>query len=126
MDVELLPCPFCNAPAEIDTDQAFRAIVTGDFEKSVAIYCTACAVQMQHCYSDHRGTPRETLANDLVERWNARAAVAPNRPVVDDEMIRRARSAWFEEAYKEGGKPYRVGDANWRAALQAALGAEHG
>lgn len=56
----------------------------------------------------------------------ARAAVELNRPVVDDEMIRRARSAWFEEAYKEGGNPYRVGDANWRAALQAALGAEHG
>ena len=75
----LLACPFCGSDAEMDTDQSFRAFVSGRLESSVAIYCTKCCVQMQHCYSDHRGTEREDLAADLIERWNTReAAAAPS------------------------------------------------
>ena len=82
----LLACPFCGSDAEMDTDQSFRAFVSGRFESSVAIYCTKCCVQMQHCYSDHRGTEREDLAADLIERWNTREAALTAAPAADGWM----------------------------------------
>jgi hypothetical protein len=72
----LEPCPFCGEPAEIDTMQAFRALVGGDVQKCVAIYCTVCTVQVQHCYKDHPGEDRDALRDDLIAAWNRRACVS--------------------------------------------------
>ena len=117
---ELKPCPFCGGSAEADSAQGFRAIVSGRMEEAAAIYCTRCVVQMTHCYSDHRGTSREELMSDLVERWNTRAASGGlNEPFGNPEqfdvnehsgnsrqlasleqraedLLRVARNGWFE------------------------------
>lgn len=69
----LLPCPFCDGDAEMDTMQAYRGMSTGALGHAVAIYCTKCSVQMTHCYEDHRGTDREDLQADLAGAWNLRS-----------------------------------------------------
>lgn len=86
-DIELLPCPFCDSPAEVDSCQHFRAMHSGLVEESAAIYCTRCAAQMTHCYSDHPGTGREQLFADLTEKWNARANVAHHVAAKDAEIV---------------------------------------
>lgn len=110
----LLPCPFCGADAEMDTTQAFLALQDGRLESSVAIYCTKCVVQMQHCYSDHPGIDRESLWSDLTERWNTRIAHA--RPeAVNEAMARRL------DDYLGGEFDIRIGKQAAHAALTAAL-----
>lgn len=54
----------------------------------------------------------------------ASAAVELNRPVVDDVMVRRALIAYYDEGDLPAQNPKLL--EMMRAALQAALGAEHG
>lgn len=79
---ELKPCPFCNAPAELDYSRYFRAITNGNLEKAVAVYCTQCSADMTLCRGDHSGYDEEQLADVLIEEWNRRfeQTLADKRP----------------------------------------------
>lgn len=65
-DRDLLPCPFCGAPAEWEYTPWDEESRTGD-DGSGWVECTGCHVQMTCGYRD-----------EAVERWNKRA---PNAKV---------------------------------------------
>ena len=71
---DLKPCPFCSAPAEMDTRQAYVNICTGRVETSIAIYCTECGVQAILC----RGDIPDLEPEEVVAIWNRRAAPKPS------------------------------------------------
>jgi len=80
---ELLPCPFCGAPAEWDTSRGYRMMSSGQLGKSVAVYCTVCPADMTWCREDFRGIDSDDLMAMLFEKWNQRAvASAP----AEDEL----------------------------------------
>ncbi len=84
---ELLPCPFCNSGAEIDTRQAYRVLSTGALGSAIAIYCTSCSAQMTICREDHRGIDSDELAAELIEAWNKRAEAAEARAAIEAENL---------------------------------------
>ncbi len=66
----LLPCPFCGGDAEMDTQQAYRNISTGNLENAIAVYCLGCGAHHSMCYRDVDGREPEMV----IELWNQRAA----------------------------------------------------
>lgn len=73
MAEKLLPCPFCDGEAELDTSQMYRALSDGALRHRAAVYCTRCGADMGFCYDDAPGTPREDIVNQVVDDWNRRA-----------------------------------------------------
>lgn len=71
---DLLPCPFCGEPAEIDMRRGYSQWPSGNPGTAVAIYCTQCPSDMALCREDHRGVDPEDLLRELAERWNSRKA----------------------------------------------------
>jgi hypothetical protein len=70
---KLLPCPFCGAPAEMDTRRAYRDMATGKLDTAMAIYCTQCTAEKSMCLKDFRGLTTDEIAADLITGWNRRA-----------------------------------------------------
>ena len=91
---ELAPCPFCGGVAEMDTQQAYRALVGGQIGTRVAVYCTSCNADMGFCREDASGEDREYLPEWVVEWWNRRTP--------SDELSRlsSAHSEAVEDARK--------------------------
>lgn len=87
---KLLPCPFCGGDAELDTHQAYRNISTGDIGHRVAVYCTKCDADMGTCIED---VP-DIHPNEVIERWNTRAAAALLREMSEREVA-SAKAVWF-------------------------------
>ena len=69
MGYKLKPCPFCGGHAELDSNQSFRAFVSGDIERSVAVYCESCTAEISVCVPDVPDIQPEQLA----DMWNQRA-----------------------------------------------------
>lgn len=65
----LRACPFCGGAAEIDTQQGYRAMRTGNIGTSIAIYCTKCPASMSICREDVPDIEPEWLVGE----WNRRA-----------------------------------------------------
>lgn len=76
MSHELLPCPFCNGPAETDDNRTYRAIVDGRVGRAVAVYCHECHADMTFCCRDVPDADPDALLADLVKAWNRRASGA--------------------------------------------------
>ena len=72
MQDELKACPFCGAPAELDTDQGFRHYGNGRLLSQVAVYCTGCGVAHSN-YRGDLGLDHEQTVAVTVEAWNTRA-----------------------------------------------------
>lgn len=70
---ELLPCPFCGCPAEVDMQRAYTPIDGGPHGKQVAIYCHNCPADMSVCREDVPEATAEELYAELRGFWNARA-----------------------------------------------------
>jgi Lar family restriction alleviation protein len=71
-EATLLPCPFCGGDAEIDTQQAYRNIRSGNLETAIAVYCRDCGAQVMTC----RGDVPDVRPEEVIEMWNKRAAIA--------------------------------------------------
>lgn len=71
---KLKPCPFCGAPAEMDTRRAYRDTATGALDTAMAIYCTQCTAEKSMCLKDYRGLTTDEIAADLIIGWNRRDA----------------------------------------------------
>ena len=69
---DLLPCPFCGEPAELDTQRAYRVITNGNMGDGIAVYCTACPADMMICRADVPDIQPE----QVVELWNRREGAA--------------------------------------------------
>lgn len=72
----LLPCPFCGGAPEMDTQQAYRALSSGNIGSSVAIYCADCSVQHSVCREDVRDLDTDGLIALVTEAWNKRTPTA--------------------------------------------------
>lgn len=68
-ELTLRACPFCGGGAELDTQQPYRNISTGNIRTAVAIYCTQCPASMSICREDVPDIEPEWLAGE----WNRRA-----------------------------------------------------
>jgi len=88
MGYKLKPCPFCGGQAELDANQAFRAFVSGDIERSVAVYCTSCSAEISVCVPDVPDIQPE----QVVEMWNAQLPVEDLAALVQ-RLVRRLRKA---------------------------------
>lgn len=66
--INLKPCPFCGAHAELDENQSFKEFVSGRVSRSVAVYCTECSAEICICVPD---VP-DITAEQVAEMWNAR------------------------------------------------------
>ena len=109
----LKPCPFCNSPAESDSQQLYRNITTGNPETAAAIYCTSCDAHMTWCYRDTPEIEREQVMELLVERWNSRAPSVPPQDVV--EGVARIVTSEMEQMHKDGVPMcMREGETTWR------------
>jgi hypothetical protein len=64
----LKPCPFCCAPARIDSNRSYRNIQTGQLERSMVVYCTECSAEISVCLVD---VP-DIDVDQLVAMWNQR------------------------------------------------------
>lgn len=72
-ETPLKPCPFCNGPAELDTQQAYRSLQGGAIGTQAAVYCTgSCSAQMTFCYRDVPSMMRSDVVRVVVENWNRR------------------------------------------------------
>lgn len=72
--VKLLPCPFCGAPAEVDTSRGFRALRDGRMHSGVSIYCSSyCHVELMLSRVDLPEYDDDQLFAMLTENWNTRA-----------------------------------------------------
>lgn len=102
---ELKPCPFCGGVAEMDTQQAYRALVGGQIGTRVAVYCTSCNADMGFCREDAPGEDREYLPKWVVEWWNRRTP--------SDEIARlsSAHSEAVEDARKHLAEAKRLSNA---------------
>jgi len=74
-ELNLLPCPFCGEPAEMDTWQQYRNLVVGNIGRAFAIYCRACPVNMSLCREDMPELDTEDFVQLLTEKWNARLRI---------------------------------------------------
>lgn len=70
---DLLPCPFCGCPAEVDTQRSYTPIGGGPTGKQVAIYCHNCPADMSVCLEDVPEATTEQLYEELRDFWNSRA-----------------------------------------------------
>ncbi len=73
MTDELKPCPCCRGDAEMDTQQAFRALADGRIGHACAIYCVKCSLTVSWCYADVPELSHEDVAREVTEAWNRRA-----------------------------------------------------
>ena len=119
---ELAPCPFCGGVAEMDTQQAYRALVGGQIGTRVAVYCTSCNADMGFCREDASGEDREYLPEWVVEWWNRRTpsdelsrlssahseAVEDARKHLAELSASRAEAGRLREALKEARRA--IGD----------------
>lgn len=72
---ELLPCPFCGEPAEVDMSRGFRALRAATMHSGVAIYCSAyCHVELMLSRVDFPEYDEDQLLAILTENWNRRAS----------------------------------------------------
>lgn len=67
-ELTLRACPFCGGGAELDTQQPYRNMTTGNVRTAVAIYCTKCSASMSVCREDVPDIEPEWLAGE----WNRR------------------------------------------------------
>jgi hypothetical protein len=71
---ELKPCPFCNGPAELDTQQGYISLEDGVLRRQAAVYCNECSAHITLCYRDAPGMMRHDVVRVVVDCWNMRAA----------------------------------------------------
>lgn len=79
---KLLPCPFCGGDAELDTQQPYRAIVCGNIESGVSVYCAKCTASVMVC----RGDVPSITTEEVVEMWNRRVATL-DQPAPESEKL---------------------------------------
>jgi hypothetical protein len=73
MSMDLKDCPFCGGIAEMDTQRAYRPMVSGKaIGTGIAIYCLSCDAEMMRCRED---TP-DVTPDEMAEAWNRRAPAA--------------------------------------------------
>ncbi len=68
---DLLPCPFCDGPAE------FMYRNNTDNELGIGVRCKACFAQSGLDYQGVKESARDRI--DAVERWNRRPKPKPKR-----------------------------------------------
>lgn len=90
--IELKPCPFCGADAEMDTQRGFIAY-NGKHLSAIAAYCTRCPADISGCKEDFPDITPEWIAG----LWNSRSEtlLARESPARQKTAVRQLR----------GGKP---------------------
>lgn len=78
MSGELLPCPLCKGPAELDRYSPFRHYRTGEPLEQVSVYCTQCSLSLSW-YPRDLDLDRDQTAEFVTEQWNHRPR-APLQP----------------------------------------------
>lgn len=75
MPDEIKKCPFCGGDAEADLNRFF---VTYDHENgsAVAIYCTACSVEVSLCKGDLPHMTTDELYTECLKIWNRRSSIS--------------------------------------------------
>lgn len=72
---DLKPCPFCGGDAELDTQRAYRELVSGKIAHSVAVYCRVCNADMSvdpdECFAGDASIARA----EMIDAWNNRKPV---------------------------------------------------
>lgn len=88
MTPTLKPCPFCGGEADLDTNQAYRALLSGTVGKAIAAHCTKCDASIQVCFRDVPDITPEAVA----EMWNT-------QPVLDNVTMLVRRLAYQLRRY---------------------------
>ena len=98
MSDELLPCPFCGEPAEMDTRQSFRSVFTGEMLEQVSIYCTSCSAEISH-YPGDLSMCRESVIELCIDAWNNRATIdlAAEREAAARDALEAAAEVCLEQ-----------------------------
>ena len=65
-------CPFCGGDPEIDTNQYYRSLSTGEIGSRVVIYCTNCDAEIGFCTEDAPDVDPTLLLHDVLGKWNNR------------------------------------------------------
>ena len=68
----LLACPFCGGDAEMDTQQSYINIGSGNLQTGIAIYCLSCGVHQMTC----RGDVPDVEPEEVIAAWNTRSIPA--------------------------------------------------
>lgn len=92
--IDLLPCPFCGSPAELDTHQGYRALVSGRIGNRVVVYCLECSADMGVCREDVPEVSVEALVAEIVAAWNRRTIQAHR-----DEAYQNGWNDGYAEGY---------------------------
>ena len=74
MENKLEPCPFCGGAPELDSQQAYRALVDGKVGTRFVIYCTGCNADMGFCREDVESCNHEGAEQEIITTWNTRPA----------------------------------------------------
>lgn len=81
---KLKPCPFCGGPAELDSQQSYKNITTGNLGLAAAIYCPVCPVNMSLCYEDMWNMDADSVVGFVIGAWNTRNGVLTDTAKNDD------------------------------------------
>jgi len=104
---EMLPCPFCGEPAEVDMSRGFRALREGTIHSGVSIYCSAyCHVEMMLSRADLPEYDNDQLLAMLTEQWNHRSLGKADGVGVRElewETVEGPHGVWWRALNPMGG-----------------------